>query len=148
MVNVTITQACTQYSDDCVILHLAVYEADFMTSNKKLIERFCGHMKQQYVYTKRNGTNILSIGHRIDIVYVYALYQIHTTWYAYKLNGSDFKSFKLQNIYFPHLPVWLYFIEGYLDYIWLSTHPTHGIQVEANCYAVLLMVKFTCYSSS
>ena len=127
MLNITVHKLFVTYTERCIDSHAKVTEIS--SSNKTiLIATYCGHSLSESLFTKYNKAMLYV--HSKEGVILDMMYHIAALGSAYRFNGSHTKPPFNWTIRFQDNAVYLYYLHGYLDYVWYYTFPVfpHYIQ--------------------
>ena len=121
IVNITLKEAYTKYSDACSDTNIAVFHG--ISIGHRLIAEFCGYVLFETMYTLENTGVIHMITHWYS-GYLRADFQVGLNGLAFRFNGTIFNSPNYWNITAPNKPLWVYYLYNVLQYMWYYTPPS------------------------
>ena len=130
MLNITIHEAYTLYSDDCSGHWIDIYEGHSATEIAR-IERLCGYEYHNIIFTKGHK-GMIAMNKTEKYSYLMASYQIHAHGYAYKFMGPNISlvHYSSWNITTPHPLTLAYYLHNQYYCVWYYTMPVISLDEE------------------
>ena len=120
MINITIHEAYTPYSDDCEGYSINV--ADGKDVNENILINLCGYIVQESVYTaSEHGIINVNIVNPTEVHFIIT-YQVHITGYAYRFRNATLNHLNHSIISYS-TPTWIFYHNSILEYIWYYSIP-------------------------